>query len=78
MRWMGRDWRADQAFLVPRVWGGEALHGVRPRRARSRLPTFERVGGTEHGALVNGSVSGINGRSVGRSVHVDAWIVCVW
>jgi hypothetical protein len=33
MGWMGRDWRADQAFLLP----SGALHGARPRRLRSRL-----------------------------------------
>lgn len=49
------------------------MHGVRPRRPRSRLESRLESGRHGVGALVNGSVSGIND----RSVHVDAWIVCM-
>lgn len=64
MGWMGREVRADQAFSRAARWGEGALHGVRPKRLRSSLETRARR------ALVDGSVSGING----RSVHVDAWM----
>lgn len=72
MEWMdgmGRDWRADQAFLLP----SGALHGVRPRRPRSRLEAWGPDLTGQAGGLVNGSVSGI-ASVAGRSMSMHGGV----